>query len=58
MAILKQDKKTNKNGNAYNRTEAQRKQEDWSEYGDLERGYARSKMNSGPIEYNNTGTKI
>ena len=57
MAILKRPKKPEKTG-TYNRTEAQRKPEDWSERGDLERGYARSKMNSGTIVYPKAGTKI
>lgn len=56
MAILKRPKKPENTG-TYNRTAAQRKPEDWSERGDLERGYARSKMDSGTINYPNTGNK-
>lgn len=57
MAILKKPKKPKDMG-TYNRTDAQRKPEDWSERGDLERGYARSSMNAEPIQYPDTGNKL
>ena len=55
--IYKTPKKPENTG-TYNRTAAQRKREDWGDKSDLERGYARSKMNSGPIIYPEGSDKI
>ena len=55
--MIQQNPKPKKMG-TYNRTEAQKKREDFTERGDLTRGYAKSKMDSGQITYPNTGQKI